>query len=173
MWRKIWGGCITVAVSTVGSVLATLIVSFLCDLLKKYPLFTTIKSVWLWIIPWLNLELKVWWVLLGSVVIIAILYVIKSKSPAYRGYREDVFMGFKWSWDWEWSPFYEKWMPLDLKPHCPDPECDTPMEHCDWYNNIYRCPRCLQKEFPLKQNILMVEDVIRDNIKRKKYKTKL
>lgn len=72
------------------------------DLIKGKQVFTTIgkffSMLWSWIITFLTLDLKVWWVLLGIAVLFFVLYAVAKISepkeqvkPAFTDYTQDRF----------------------------------------------------------------------------------
>lgn len=117
------------------------------DLIKGKQVFTTIgkffSMLWSWIITFLTLDLKVWWVLLGIAVLFFVLYAVAKISepkeqvkPAFTNYTQDRFRLWKWSWNWEWSSYHKQWHVANLHAHCP--QCDTPMNHDQYRNYDYQ-----------------------------------
>lgn len=68
----------------IGTTLLGFALTVLYDLVKDKPVLSTIwniiKAIWGLIITALNLELRLWWILLGIVVLILILLVIAKIS---------------------------------------------------------------------------------------------
>lgn len=147
------------------------------DLIKGKQVFTTIgkffSMLWRWIITFLTLDLKVWWVLLGIAVLFFVLYAVAKISepkeqvkPAFTNYTQDRFRLWKWSWNWEWSSYHKQWHVANLHAHCP--QCDTPMNH-DQYEDVFQCPRChFRAEYDNHEKSYEVETVIIDNLNRQK-----
>lgn len=154
------------------------------DNFKSKPLLSTIwqvvKGVWNFIISALNFNLKVWWLIVGIIIIIAIIYLVtkfrqgekETVRPDFWNYREGKFKRWRWTWDYKLNYSGKAWNISDLTAHCPNPNCDTSL--IDYSSNIhglrFDCPRCTfrasddQCDEPYK-----IEMVIRDNIKRKIY----
>lgn len=166
--------------------IATAIFSFLLtmgyDYSKSKPIWTTIWTILKWIgnLFWsiLNFDLKVWWLLVGTLIFVLIIFIIskfqkeESSKPDFYNYREGKFKKWRWTWSWEWSNSKNAWRISNLKAHCPN--CDTPLiEHSNIYGSIFDCPRCdfrasgNQCEEPHK-----IERIVLDNIDRKRNETK-
>lgn len=133
-----------------GTTIVGSLVSFVLDFAKDKPIFSTIGGsfVWLWnvIVVFLNLNIRVWWLILGVIVLILIIYIVavlkkpkQSLLPDFIDYTEGVFKKFKWSWKWRFNQFSMQWEVSNLDAHCP--ECSTKLMD-DISNEPYRCPRC-------------------------------
>ena len=91
--KKFWKSPWTIAiVSAFLAPIATMII----DAIMKKPLLSTlwtvIKTLWGWIVAFLTLDLKVWWVLLGIGGIIGILIIIAKISDAKQEDSEPEFL---------------------------------------------------------------------------------
>ncbi len=153
------------------------ILTAIYDAIKDKPILSTlwgwIKAVWNWIVDFLNLELKVWWIFLGVIAIIVVLCIIaklpskkETNLPDFVSYKEDTFGGWKWSWEWQLNHYDNKWHVNNLQAHCP--KCNTPMFH-DTSDTEFQCPRCTFKtDYSSKHKRRSeVEAVIIDNLDRK------
>ena len=175
--KKFWKSPWTIAIfSAFLAPIATMII----DAIMKKPLLSTlwtvIKTVWGWIVAFLTLDLKLWWVLLGIGCIIGILILIakiydvkhEHNDPEFLSYKEDYFGSWRWSWDWRFNEYDMKWHIDDdsVVAHCPN--CDTPMFH-DYHDTAFECPRCQFKtDYKSKHKKRRdVKVLIIDNLNRK------
>ena len=161
---------------SVGTLLLGFLLTFAQDYFKDEPVFSTLWSClkWCWnlLINILNFDIKVWWFIVGVIVLIVILYIINMfqekeiSRPDFCEYREDIFNTWKWTWSWAIRHSDHKWVINKLKVHCP--KCDTPMEPRGYR---FDCPRCgffNQVNTPDPHN---TELLILDNIRRKREAT--
>lgn len=156
--------------------------SIVYDLIKEKPFFSTIWIVLKWIgnllLSFINLELKLWWIVVGIALIIFIIYITdkigrsKAFKPDFYEYCEDKFNKWKWTWEWKFSESKNVWIASNLEAKCP--QCETPMIERRTYHHIhFDCPRCNfsasdnECDYPDK-----VERIIIDNIERKRKKKK-
>ena len=158
------------------------IISFLLtichDFVKEKPVLTTIGNIfkWIWdaLLQLLTVEIKLWWILIGIVLLRIVFFIIKNlKSsenfePDFIKYKEDSFKRWEWSWDWEWNENKRAWIIKDLKAHCP--ECSTPLvDHSSHFGLNFKCPRCeYRAEDSACEEPFNIERIILDNIKRKR-----
>ncbi|MBQ8311838.1 MAG: hypothetical protein IJX84_01345 [Clostridia bacterium] len=158
-------------VVTVGGGIILLGVPGIWDLIQKKEFLTTLKTVisfmWKLIIGFLNLQLRLWWILVAIAVGVLVLWIIvkikdRENEPEFLKYTEDRFIQWKWSWTWELG-YNKKWHVDNLMAHCP--QCDTRMQH-DTYEIHFRCPRCGFDSHDVLQNSNAVEAVIHDNLRR-------
>ncbi|MDO4301471.1 MAG: hypothetical protein Q4D26_08805 [Clostridia bacterium] len=158
----------------IGTTLLGFTLTVLYDLVKDKSILSTIwniiKAIWRLIITALNLELRLWWILLGIVVLILILLVIAKISDlknaeisnvSFLNYKNDKIQGWYWSWHWE-RQYDGKYHIIDLYPLCP--KCKTPMR-TDSYDYL-KCPRCRYNSIEYMPNIGDIEMVIINNIDR-------
>ncbi|RJE46552.1 MULTISPECIES: hypothetical protein [unclassified Dehalobacter] len=163
---------------SIGTSIFSLLLTIGYDYFKNRPIFSTIyqiiKAIWNFVLHVLNLELKVWWVILGIFFIFLVIYLIakfrqeESIKPDFCSYREGKFKKWKWTWDWKWHSYKNAWVISELTALCPN--CDTPMIQ---YSNVYElgfvCPRCDYRardsecDEPVK-----IERIILDNIDRER-----
>lgn len=150
------------------------ILTVIYDLVKSKPILSTIwniiKAIWSFIITFLNLELKLWWILLGIIVLILILFVIVKiddmknagiSNVPFLNYKNDTIQGWNWSWRWE-KQYDGKYHIVDLCPLCP--KCKTPMR--DGFYDYLECPRCRHNTREYMPDLCDIETVILDNINR-------
>lgn len=159
-------------VVTVGGGIVLLVLPGIWDWIQKEKLFTTLKNIisfaWNLMARFLNLQIRVWWLLLAIAVGILVLWIIakigkqESSELDFLKYTEDRFSQWKWSWNWE-QGYNKKWHVENLTAHCP--QCDTRMQH-DTYEICFRCPRCGFESRDVLQNSNQVEAVIHDNLLR-------
>jgi len=152
------------------------------DYSKSKPVWTTIWSILKWIgnFFWgiLNFDLKVWWLILGTLILILVIFIIskfqkdEGFKPDFYNYREDKFKKWKWTWSWEWNNSKNSWSISNMRAHCPN--CDTPLiEHSSIYSLIFDCPRCDFKASDNQcDNPHKIERIILDNIDRKRNEPK-
>lgn len=167
-----------------GISIGTAIFSFLLflgyDLLKSQPALSTLGSilqaVGTAILAFFNFQLRVWWIIIGIIVLIIAIYIWYKVSdakepnrPDFCNYNNDTFQHWRWSWSWSWNDYKKAWTVNELRAHCP--QCNTPMiDHSSaTFGAQFSCPRCNfhahddNCDIPFK-----VERVILDNLDRKK-----
>lgn len=167
---------------SIATAIFSLVLTMGYDYSKSKPIWTTIWAILKWIgnFFWsiFNFDLKVWWILAGTLIFILVIYIIskfqkeESFKPDFYTYREGRFKKWKWTWSWEWNNSKNAWTISNMKAHCPN--CDTPLiEHSSIYGLSFDCPRCDfrandgQCEEPHK-----IERIILDNIDRKRNEAK-
>lgn len=136
----------------IGTTLLGFILTVIYDLVKSKPILSTIwniiKAIWNFIIMVLNLELKLWWILLGIIVLILILLVIvkiddvknaDASNVSFLNYKSDTIQG--WKWEWSWKKNYNGQYEIDnLYPVCDS--CGTMLASKHDYQNTLYCVRC-------------------------------
>lgn len=162
---------------SIGTAVFSFILTLGYDLLKVKPVLSTIgivlQAIWSAILAFLNFELKVWWIILGIIVLFIFLYIWckisdlkEQEKPDFFNYNEDTFQHWKWSWKWKWNDYEKAWHVADLKAHCP--KCNTPMIDQSSYID-FTCPRCNFNATGEKCDMPhKVERVILDNVDRKR-----
>jgi hypothetical protein len=170
--------------SIVGVLLLGVGSTFLADWFKSLSFLTTLKGVffWLWngVIWLLNFEIKVWWLLIGIVVIAGIILFIvsipkSSIEPEYLQYKQEVFE--KWLWKWDWHFNGSRYKVSNLHPCCP--VCETPLilQSSGWHSiSGYVCPRghslekqtgiVVARQDPYTEDIHKIEVLIIDNVNK-------
>jgi len=161
---------------SIGSTIIGFLLTIGYDAIKGKQIFSTIGTILAtickWIHTFLTFNLKLWWILLGIVVLFIILFFIskiiekRNFEPEYINYTEDNFGSLKWTWYWEYDKTIKKWHISKLEPHCP--ECDTPMfsNGLAYIGYDYKCPRChhISQIYTQEHEI---EKVIFDNLHRR------
>lgn len=163
---------------TIGGGLVLSVLSVIYDLIKQERVFSTISIIFTHVrnivVMILNLNIKVWWLLLGIVVLIFVFWLYikylehtspKHNEPPFLEYIQDVILGYKWRWTWK-KDFYGKYYVDELHPICS--RCETPLvENFHGHGAIYKCLRCQEgynKRLPELDNVKML---ISDNVRRK------
>lgn len=162
------------------------IFSFLLTIIGDVAKGEKILSTFIAIIDWLYnaihvfliFDLKVWWVLLGIILLFLLLWIYSkivdakesaNTEPKFLQYTQDYLLGFKWEWTWE-KDFYGKYSVENLQPICID--CDTPLRYD--LTGYYRL-KCLRCNKYYSGNVPQEDDVktlIYDNVKKKYFKRK-
>jgi hypothetical protein len=159
----------------IGAAVAGSLASFVLDIVKDKPVFSTIWSwlVWSWniIIAFLNLDIKVWWLIIGIGIIIFILWIIfniNGERPNFLNYQKGVLKTWEWGWRWERDHFTKKWYVSDLHAYCP--KCKTRLMESN-SNNPDKCPRCnFYVGFSCySENKNEIQHLILDNIEKGNY----
>lgn len=162
----------------VGSGLIVMLVTIIIDFLKAEKIFSTIKevliAVWTALLIIFNFEVKVWWLLVGILVLACALWIwvkyLDSKQsansePQFLEYTQDMILGYKWKWTWAKNS-WGKYDIEQLHPICS--RCDTPLVYNEiGYGGTYTCLRCnngTNRPMPNYENVKML---IRDNVRRK------
>jgi hypothetical protein len=159
-------------VTTIFGVLLTI----LYDFLKDKPILTTIIFIFITIrdsiLFVLNINLRLWWIILLIIIILVLLYFKKINKiepipPDYTSYRSDKFKKWEWSWNWRYDNSKNIWVINDLTAYCPN--CGTPLSiYYDYIQNIAECPRCEYKVYGNEcEDPEKIEKIIIDNVKRK------
>ena len=165
-WKSPW------ALALVPVVLGTILTA-IYDAIKDKPILSTLweglKTVFGWVISFLNFELKVWWVLLGialiivALIIIAKIYVIKS-NPSFLSYTKDSVLGY--TWEWEYKKTYDgKYTICNLHPVCSN--CGMRLKQVGIYRGQMECLRCdasyIWEDSYLNDAQMLIEDNIKKN----------
>jgi hypothetical protein len=164
---------------SIGTAILSLFLTMIYDYFKKQPMLSTVwqvlEKIWAFIVSVLNFNIKVWWLIIGLIFLISIIYLIDklkqgetSNKPDFFSYKEGKFKRWKWTWNWEWNCYKNAWFITDLTPHCPN--CDTPLvEGSTIYQLKYICPRCdFTAEDSQCDEAYKIERIILDNIERKR-----
>lgn len=162
----------------IGSGLIVTLVTIIIDFFKAEKIFSTIKkvltTVWTVLFAVLNFEVKVWWLLVGILVLAFALWIwVKhldlkqsvNSEPSFSEYTQDTILGYKWKWTWTKNSWGE--YRIDhLHPICS--QCDTPLVYNEiGYGGKYTCLRCnngTNRPMPNYENVKML---ISDNVRRK------
>ncbi|MBK5719936.1 hypothetical protein JGH11_03535 [Dysgonomonas sp. Marseille-P4677] len=150
-------------------VITLVIGSLIYDWVKEVPLFTLIadvvKTIWYGLIWFLNIELRLWWVIIFLMMLSFIIYLIikmgktdmKNAFP-YRNYTSDMINGIYWTWKWNLTP--DEVTLTNLKANCPRDK--TPLIEANLYaRHSHECPRCGSLYYDVDSNKVGV--IIADN----------
>lgn len=149
------------------------------DVINKQAIFTTIKTffvkVWDLIIKFLNLEIKMWVILIVIIVLILVLFIISrilnsredNKVPEFIKYTKDELLGYVWEWTWgkNYNGQYEI---RDLQPICS--KCETPLFSEAFNRPFLKCVRCDEVVEWDSKKMDQVKILICDNVNKGKYK---
>jgi hypothetical protein len=164
------------------SPIVTFALTVIYDLIKSKPILSTIGSViiavWKFIVLFLNFQLKVWWVLLGVVLIIAVLYVIAktiearssdTEKPEFLNYTADNINEWKLEWSWKQNSNGEYALE-NLHPICPN--CATPLVQVNPVS--LKCPRsrCNYSKYTQMHDMEHIKVIFYDNARRMMNNTK-
>ena len=155
-----------------------LILTWIIDIIRSEKIFSTFVVVisWVWkkIVIFLNIEITMWWILIGIIIIIASLYIVmrilyakqqKSNEPNFLTYTTDNILDFKWRWQWS-KDLWDKYGVSNLQPICP--KCGTPLvESYGGYSVKYECLRCKYTSNKSLPDLNHVKMMIHDNVERK------
>ncbi len=139
---------------------------------KNFPstLVFILSSIWKGVISFLNLNLKVWWILLGIIALILIfifiVFILSSRETStaeWLQYKEDTIDGFHWKWRWG-KDDDGLFNICDLHPVCS--RCNTPYVPANDYRGGPICPRCKHRPYNQLPDLDNVEVIIRDNVNR-------
>lgn len=156
-----------------------LILTWVIDFIRSEKIFSTFVVIisWVWkkIVVFLNLEIKMWWLLIATMIIVVGLYVVmrildakqqESNEADFLKYTTDSILDFKWRWQWSKDTLDNKYDVSDLHPICP--KCGTPLvESHGGYSEKYECLRCKYTSNKRLPDFNHVKMMIRDNVERK------
>lgn len=112
----------------------------------KY-LFISLKWIYNFIIDFLNFKIKIFWLIIVSVVISIINKLYESSRneqlPEFIKYEKDVFKS--WIWRWKWEASNDGWNISKLTPYCPIDDIQL-INNGGFMRVSYYCPKC-QKEY--------------------------
>lgn len=163
---------------SIGTAIFSFVLTVIYDYSKNKPIFSTIlqilKNLYNFILLVLNFNIKVWWLILGIIVIIAIIYLVinlkqeENIKPDFYDYREGKFKFWRWSWNWKFNYSENAWSISNLTAHCPN--CDTPLiNRSNFHGPSYECPRCNFRAIDSQcDEHEKIELIILDNIERKR-----
>lgn len=161
-----------------GGLTLSVIISVINDFVKKEQVFSTINTIFSTIckvlLVILNYRIKVWWLLLGIIILILIFFIFVkyldythtiSIKPDFLEYTQDIILGYKWKWNWQ-KDIYGKYCIEGLCPICS--QCDTPLiEELYRYGIHYKCLRCNKEYYENIPDFDHVKMMITDNVRRK------
>lgn len=147
-WQKHKKGIL----ATFGTITTGIVSSVVADKIKGESLLYTLKyciaTLFDAIIYFLNLNIKVWWIIAFVLLTIIILYLVSilyrkedttPKGRAIDKYTSDVINGIHWKW--KWVDGGGKVYVDSLEACCR--YCKTPLIELDMYGRYsHECPRC-------------------------------
>lgn len=156
------------------------LVSLLFDRINGKVVFSTLWGIlsgaWNIILSVLNFRLKVWWIIVGLIVIFAVLCLIakynekkneynERSAPSFLDYTKDRLQGWHWEWNWR-KNYYGKYEIEGLHPVCED--CGSPLvDGANYY--CYECVRCRKQYTESIPDYNNIKIYILDNVKRDLY----
>ncbi len=166
----------------IGVAIFSFLLTIIGDVVKGEKILSTFVAIikWIWnvLFSFLTFDLKVWWVLIGIILLILGLWIYSkildakdsvSKQPIFLEYTQDYLLGFKWEWSWE-KDYGGKYSVENLQPICT--ECDTPLRYdlTGYYGlKCLRCDKVYSGSIPQEDD---VKTLIYDNVKKKYFKRK-
>lgn len=163
---------------SIGSGLGVLLVTIVIDIVTAEKIFSTIKkilaAIWTVLLAFLNFEIKVWWLLIGTAVLIFVLWVwgkyLDSKQSVsaeseFLEYTQDTVLGYNWKWTWKKDSF-GIYSIEQLHPICS--QCGTPLvDSPTGYGGRYICLRCNNGTNRPMPDFEHVKMMISDNVRRR------
>ena len=161
-----------IGTTVIGGVLLTSVL----DGIKRVEWLSTFKLVIKFIVSaltaFLNLELKVWCVLVAAVCIFVVLLIIskaldaKTKNSAldFLNYTTDSLLGYTWEWEYIEVP-NGKYTINNLHPVCS--ECRMVLKQGGMYGTEMKCLRCNTTKNWENTYFTDARMLIEDNIKKK------
>lgn len=169
------------AITIGGGIIVGLAVSFIQDFQQQQLVFSTLlswgKSIWHWIILFLNFNIKVWWLLVGICGLICVIILLtwlynlfhtqdNTIQPDFLSYTQDTLCGWRCEWNWE-RTYNGQYQIQNLRLICS--ACSTPLINNQGYMNKIHCIRC-NKEYSLdnypdeKELCILIEDNVRKGL---------
>lgn len=141
------------------------VVTLVLDAIRSEPFSTTIKDLLAGIgglisrgiqlvIKFMNMSIKLWFVLLIILILVIIKRMIEkisidptnsNQKKSFESYTEDTIKS--WRWTWRWGKSNGIWVVRDLTPYCP--KCNsTLLQYDNRYMGEYsvECPLCTFKK---------------------------
>lgn len=127
------------------------------DWIKGIPITSTFSSIWHWIKEVMNINVKLWVVILIVILVIAVLILLiksainsagkdlKIDNDALLNYKGDKFGDLTWKWTWKQNPYTHKYEPVDPTPLCNTGKCNfSELVMDDNYTFVctYLCNNC-------------------------------
>lgn len=160
----------------IAGILSPVLVGIISKELKDIPFFSYIWEGigWFWngFIWVMNLDLRLWWILLFFATAFIVLLILNwiynlmrqakeqiqpPKYPKFIDYKEDVINGMLWAWDWD-EGYDGEWKITNLNVCCPQDK--TPLL-------FYECPRCHKNYYDSNLDEQAASIIIIDNIKKR------
>lgn len=147
------------------------------DDVKSVPILKYVTTFLNWLydtaISILNFPIRVWWLIVTTIVLYLIYKVSKSayqgNTPDFINYKEDVFK--IWIWRWDWKPTNEGWKISNLTGYCPKDDVQL-VNNSDFLRVRFYCPKCNTEFGEYKEPLEYTADaevLIRDKINKGNY----
>lgn len=146
---------------------------------KSIPIlkYVIIFFNWLYdtVVAILNFPIKVWWLIVGSLVMFVIYRAFKAankvQTPDFINYKKDVFK--RWIWRWDWKPTNTGWKITNLTPYCPKDDVQL-INNSGPFEARFYCPKCSTEfgeyrdpiEFPVDAEVLIGDKIKKGNYPR-------
>lgn len=146
--------------------------SVVWDGVKGIPILSTLNYFFDGVIWFLNIDLKVWWILVSIIVLVIIFFAFvhysskeepKSSLP-FLSYKKDKIKGIDWQWHWGLSN--GKWDIKDLTSVCPYDKTPLYITRDYSYQNHGECPRCSTKVIYKDDDLNKAKMIILDNAQK-------
>lgn len=160
------------------TVVGGVIVSLIVDAIQGINVLSTLKNVLLCIgnsiLYFLNIRLKIWWILIAILIIVLALFLYakyldnkdKSDTTEFLKYTRDTLFDHTWEWSYE-RDWYGQYSISNLHPVCA--QCGMNLRDEMSFGRQMKCVRCNKlywfNQSDYNDTILMIED----NIKKKCY----
>ena len=166
----------TIGISTT---ILGVIVTGIVDAIKQQTIFTTMKiifvKIWDMIIKFLNLEIKMWVILILIIALILVVFIISriltyredNKMPEFIRYTKDELLGYVWEWTWE-KNYNGRYEIKNLTPICS--KCETPLIPESNFRPLLKCLRCNEYIEWDARKLEQVKVLITDNANKGQYK---
>lgn len=158
------------------TVIGGVLLSLVMDCIKKIDWLSTLKVVLQFIgnaiVTFLNFELKVWWVLVATALLIIALIIVSKildikegiNPISFLSYTKDSELGYTWEWTYT-KGFDGKYTISDLHPICS--KCGMRLRQGGSFGMEMECLRCHTttewKESYLDDARMLIKDNIRKN----------
>lgn len=160
----------------IASAIIAILATSTTDVLSHVPLFTTLKSLFGFLIAILLFKVSIWLFLIFIIAFVGILILISNINskkidkpvkiipPDFLNYKEDTFKEWKWSWNYKLDNYQKKYIIEGLMPVCLKCNIKTIK---DSFGDIYYCPNCTNsygiynnnQEHPAKIEALIIHNI--------------
>lgn len=163
------------------TVIGGIILSFVLDWVIEVDWLNTLKAAVRYIvddiITFLNLEIKVWWLLVAIALVVVVLFIIvkfldakeENFSKPFLSYTRDSALGLDWKW--EYSRNYDgKYTISNFHPVCS--KCGMRLKQSGMYGREMICLRCNTINKWENHYLTDAQLLIEDNIKKRLFQNK-
>ena len=164
-------------VLAIGStVIGGILLAFVLDWIKGVDWLSTFKTIVNFIVnaivTFLNLKLKVWWVLVAVALLFVALIIYskildakeKNNQVPFLAYTKDSLLGY--TWEWEYIKTYDgKYTITNLHPVCS--KCGMRLKQGGSFGLQMHCVRCNKSKDWKSDYLTDAQLLIEDNIKKK------